>query len=83
MKRIIALLAVPGVQLLDVSGPLDVFAEANRILHRQVYEPVVISADDLTVESSSGVKLLATLRLADTDALRSSSPSAASAGCWR
>lgn len=27
--RTIAILAVPGVQLLDVSGPLDVFAQAN------------------------------------------------------
>ena len=27
--RTIAMLAMPGVQLLDVSGPLDVFAEAN------------------------------------------------------
>jgi transcriptional regulator, AraC family with amidase-like domain len=63
MKRLIAILAVPGVQLLDVSGPSDVFAEANRILRRQVYEPVVISLDSQTVESSSGVKLLANARL--------------------
>ena len=27
--KTIAILAMPGVQLLDVSGPLDVFAEAN------------------------------------------------------
>ena len=27
--KTIVLLAFPGVQLLDVSGPLDVFAEAN------------------------------------------------------
>ena len=51
MKRVIAILAVPGVQLLDVSGPLDVFAEANRQLRRQVYEPVVVSLDTLDVAS--------------------------------
>jgi transcriptional regulator GlxA family with amidase domain len=27
--RAVAILALPGVQLLDVSGPMDVFAEAN------------------------------------------------------
>ncbi|MEY6762373.1 GlxA family transcriptional regulator [Kluyvera ascorbata] len=70
MKRVIALLAVPGVQLLDVSGPLDVFAEANRILHREVYEFAVIALEETTVSASSGVKLVANARLADTDALQ-------------
>ena len=28
----VAILVFPGVQSLDVSGPLDVFAEANRFL---------------------------------------------------
>ncbi|WP_052285381.1 GlxA family transcriptional regulator [Kluyvera genomosp. 1] len=63
MKRVIAILAVPGVQLLDVSGPLDVFAEANRLLRRTVYEPVVVSLEAQTVTSSSGVKLMADYRL--------------------
>lgn len=63
MKRVIAILAVPGVQLLDVSGPLDVFAEANRLLRRTVYEPVVVSLEVQTVTSSSGVKLMADYRL--------------------
>ncbi|BDH46000.1 transcriptional regulator [Salmonella enterica subsp. enterica serovar Choleraesuis] len=70
MKRTIAILAVPGVQLLDISGPLDVFAEANRLLRRQVYEPVVISLDDMAVESSSGVRLTANYRLEQADTLR-------------
>lgn len=67
MKRVIALLAVPGVQLLDISGPLDVFAEANRLLHRQVYELTIIASDTETVCTSSGVKLLADCLLAHTD----------------
>jgi putative intracellular protease/amidase len=29
MAKTVAILALPGVQLLDVSGPLDVFAQAN------------------------------------------------------
>ena len=70
MKRVIAILAVPGVQLLDVSGPLDVFAEANRQLRRQVYEPVVVSLDTLDVTSSSGVRLMANCRLDEAQALQ-------------
>ena len=69
MKRIIAMLAVPGVQLLDVSGPLDVFAEANRVLKREVYESVVISLDSLSVNASSGVNLMAHHLLEQTSAL--------------
>ncbi|MFU0853698.1 GlxA family transcriptional regulator [Kluyvera cryocrescens] len=70
MKRVIAILAVPGAQLLDVSGPLDVFAEANRQLRRQVYEPVVVSLETLEVASSSGVRLMANYRLEEAQALQ-------------
>lgn len=70
MNRAIALLAIPGVQLLDVSGPLDVFAEANRILKRRVYESVVISLDTSTITASSGVALTANYRLEETGALQ-------------
>ena len=37
MAKHTTILAVPGVQLLDVSGPLDVFAEANQQRGREVY----------------------------------------------
>src|SRR5216684_664782 len=37
LPRTIAIVAMPGVQLLDVSGPLDVFAEANVQERRDVY----------------------------------------------
>jgi len=43
MNHHLAILAVPGAQLLDVSGPLDVFAEANRLLNRAVYQLQVMS----------------------------------------
>jgi transcriptional regulator GlxA family with amidase domain len=56
MKRI-AILALPGVQLLDVSGPLDVFAEANNQAGRQVYDLVVVGPER-EVRSSSGVRVL-------------------------
>jgi len=55
----ITLFALPGVQLLDVSGPLDVFAEANRTLRRQFYNLSVMAADSLSVTASSGVRLSA------------------------
>ena len=54
----IAMLAMPGVQLLDVSGPLDVFAEANSQAGRVVYRLVVLGLSAGPVVSSSGVRLL-------------------------
>lgn len=56
--RAILLLAMPGVQLLDVSGPLDVFAEANAQAGRDVYRLVVVGAAPGAVVSSSGVRLM-------------------------
>ncbi|TCL74659.1 GlxA family transcriptional regulator [Rhizobium sp. BK251] len=57
--KVIAILAVPGVQLLDVSGPLDVFAEANIQAGREIYAPLVIAAKHGHIRSSSGVRLVA------------------------
>ncbi len=65
MVKNIVILAVPGVQLLDVSGPLDVFAEANAQLGRLVYRLQVMALDDQPVVSSSGARLLADLQLQD------------------
>ncbi|MGB9098844.1 GlxA family transcriptional regulator [Erwinia sp.] len=66
MSNDIAILAVPGVQMLDVCGPLDVFAEANRILQRQVYLPVVMSLASAVLRSSSGVRLAADRLLSES-----------------
>lgn len=57
MKTIV-LVAFPGVQLLDVSGPLDVFAEANTQARRVVYRLVVAAAVPGPLRSSSGVRLM-------------------------
>ncbi|WP_198651434.1 GlxA family transcriptional regulator [Dyella sp. C11] len=65
MSRIMAILALPGVQLLDVSGPLDVFAEANRRLGRDVYRPMVVGASARAIESSSGVRVMPDLTIRD------------------
>ncbi|MBN3857282.1 MULTISPECIES: GlxA family transcriptional regulator [unclassified Paraburkholderia] len=58
MPKIIAILALPGVQLLDVSGPLDVFAQANIEAGRTVYDLRVIACRPGPIRSSSGVRLL-------------------------
>ncbi len=49
MPKTILILATPGVQLLDVSGPLDVFAEANVQTGRVEYRPLLAAkAPDLS-----------------------------------
>ena len=42
-SRTIALLAYDGFQLLDVTGPVTVFAAANRELKHRIYDVVVVS----------------------------------------
>lgn len=56
--KTIAILAMPGVQLLDVSGPLDVFAEANVQARAQAYRLKVIASRRGAIQSSSGVRLM-------------------------
>lgn len=57
--KTIAILAVPGVQLLDVSGPLDVFAEANVQAGKEIYRLLVIAVEHGHIRSSSGARLVA------------------------
>ena len=60
--KTVHLLAFPDVQLLDVSGPLQVFATANDLMRKQgrgvVYAPQVIAAEPNSVVSSAGLGLL-------------------------
>ena len=56
--KTIVMVALPGVQLLDVSGPLDVFAEANVQLGREAYRLIVAAGEPGPVRSSSGVRLM-------------------------
>src|SRR6185437_8991494 len=57
---LVALLASPCVQLLDVTGPTDVFAEASRQLgDPQAYKLRVISTGPQVISSSSGLRLVA------------------------
>ncbi|ARP94173.1 GlxA family transcriptional regulator [Bordetella genomosp. 13] len=66
MARTIAILALPGVQLLDVSGPLDVFAQANIEARREVYALQVVACEPGPVRSSSGVRLLPDVVVGET-----------------
>jgi transcriptional regulator GlxA family with amidase domain len=56
----VALLVFPGVQALDVFGPTDVFAEANRFLPPEAhYKLELIATERGAVACSSGVRISA------------------------
>lgn len=57
--RHIAILTLPGVQLLDVAGPLDVFAEANAQAGEAVYDLAVVGIQAGPIITSSGRGLIA------------------------
>jgi len=60
--RRVVLAIFPGVQALDVSGPLDVFAEANAYLPEDSgYLASLASADGRTVRASNGMRIGADL----------------------
>ncbi|VVO32747.1 GlxA family transcriptional regulator [Pseudomonas fluorescens] len=63
MSKTIRVLAFPNVQLLDVTGPLQVFASANDIACQKglapPYAPTVIASGGGAVMSSAGLALLA------------------------
>nr|QIG95125.1 GlxA family transcriptional regulator [Bradyrhizobium sp. 6(2017)] len=58
-RRPIEVLAYPAVQLLDVTGPLQVFASVNALMAKagnaEPYEVRVVGKDGPTVEASAGV----------------------------
>ncbi|MBD9650088.1 GlxA family transcriptional regulator [Ensifer sp. ENS09] len=54
----IAIVAMQGVQLLDVIGPSDVFAEANRQSGRDHYSVEVVSTSGNPIRGSSGLALI-------------------------
>ncbi|GJE61428.1 GlxA family transcriptional regulator [Methylobacterium trifolii] len=59
--RSVGVLALPGVQLLDVAGPLDVFAEANAQSGRDIYALAVVGTEPGHITTSSGRSLVADL----------------------
>ncbi len=58
MIRTIVILAMPGVQLLDVAGPMDVFAEANAQAGRTIYRTRIVATQPGPIVCSSGARLM-------------------------
>jgi transcriptional regulator GlxA family with amidase domain len=65
VPKTIAVVAMPGVQLLDVSGPLDVFAEANVQARKDAYRLLIVAKTRGHIRSSSGVRLVPDLAIGD------------------
>lgn len=66
------MLAFPGADLLDITGPLDIFAGANTLLPRTqsglpAYEVELVAQKVGPVETSSGIKLVAERRYVDLE----------------
>lgn len=56
----VAIAIFPGVQALDVAGPVDVFSEANRfVAPRDRYEVTLLSATPGSLRASNGMTLTA------------------------
>jgi transcriptional regulator GlxA family with amidase domain len=71
--RTVAIVLYPGVQSLDVTGPLEVFAGAARLIAQSdrpepAYDVVLISPDGLPLVSSSGLRITPDRGLRDAPA---------------
>jgi transcriptional regulator GlxA family with amidase domain len=69
-SRRIVMLAFPGCQILDVTGPMQMFAGANDELGRQAYRLVIMAPKRGPFKTSSGISLVADAALADFAPLR-------------
>jgi transcriptional regulator GlxA family with amidase domain len=64
--KTIALAIFPGVQSLDVAGPLDVFMEANGFVAPGAgYEITLVAADCAPLRASNGLRMAADLSFSD------------------
>src|ERR1700747_589889 len=70
----ILMVAFPDCQMLDVTGPLQMFAGVNDELGRQAYELVIAAPNRGPFKTSSGVGLLANLAIADLSPAKCRSP---------
>jgi len=65
MTRRIRMLVFPAAHLLDVSGPLSLFASANEIAGYAAYDVALVAVKAGPVKSSAGIELVAGLSIAD------------------
>lgn len=64
--KTVAFALFPGVQLLDVAGPMDVFAEANRfVAPEDGYRITMVGGEGRPVRASNGACLMPDLAFAD------------------
>lgn len=63
--RRIVVVAFPGVQSLDVTGPGEVFSQADRASAGSAYAVELVTPDGAAVRASSGLRLLADRSLGD------------------
>jgi transcriptional regulator GlxA family with amidase domain len=64
----VVLLAYEAMNILDLVGPLQAFATANRSADRALYETIVASVDGGAINSSAGLPVL-TVPLAELDGM--------------
>jgi len=57
--RTLLMIAFPGAQMLDVTGPLQMFSGANDALGWQAYRLTIAAPEAGPVETSSGVRIVA------------------------
>ncbi|WP_233838382.1 GlxA family transcriptional regulator [Paraburkholderia sp. ZP32-5] len=62
----VAMLLYAGFQMLEVSGPMDVFHQANRLYGEVLYEPHLLGPSPGPVRSSNGIAVNATGSLLET-----------------
>jgi transcriptional regulator GlxA family with amidase domain len=63
----IAILAIPGVQMLDVAGPMDVFSEANNLLGEPAaYRMDIVGMTKEPVTALNGTRFLPDLSISDS-----------------
>ena len=63
--RKVALVGYPGVQSLDLIGPWEVFAMANRFAGERHYQPILAAPEAGEILSNSGLKLGGAVAVAD------------------
>ncbi|MDR6289805.1 MULTISPECIES: GlxA family transcriptional regulator [Inquilinus] len=66
--RTVAVAIFPGVQALDVAGPVDVFAEANGLIAAaDRYETLLVAADTAPLRASNGMQMIADRSFGEAD----------------
>lgn len=63
--KIVAVLGYTDCQILDITGPLQVFASANKALDKEAYKIQILGSSSAPIVTNSGMKLLPDLPYED------------------